>query len=77
MSHNVYKAIVDAVNSGKLKEPFGKEEFRSACPSFGEGTYRAFLHKHSKGNPGNASELFIRVSPGIFRCIRPFLYGLW
>ncbi len=76
MSHKVYKAIVSAVKAGRLKEPFGVKEFRAACPFFGEGTYNAFLHKHSKGNPAGTSELFERVSPGKFLCIRPFLYDL-
>ena len=76
MSHKVYKAIVDAVKSGKLIEPFGEKEFRSSCPSFGEGTYRAFLYKHVKGNPAGSSELFERASPGRFQCIRPFRYNL-
>ena len=74
--HAVYSAIVKAVNSGKLKEPFGNHEFRSACPGFGEGTYQAFLYKHRKGNPGGASELFELVSKGQFRLLRPFKYGL-
>jgi len=74
--HIVYSAIVDAVNSGQLKEPFGKKEFRSACKGLGEGTYQAFLYKHRKGNPGGNSELFELVSKGRFRLIHPLLYGL-
>jgi hypothetical protein len=75
--HAVYSAIVKAVKSGQLKEPFGNQEFRSNCPGFGEGTYRAFLHKHRKGNPGGNSELFELVSKGRFRLVRPFKYGLY
>jgi hypothetical protein len=74
--HKVYTAIVGAVKSNRLKEPYGSKEFRAACPGFGDGTYNAFLHKHRKGNPGGNSELFIRVDPGKFRVIRPFKYGL-
>ena len=74
--HKVYSAIVRAVKSGRLKEPFGSREFRSACPGFADGTYKVFLNKHRKGNPGGESELFVRVSPGKFRVIRPFKYGL-
>jgi len=74
--HKVYSAIVRAVNSHNLKEPFGSKEFRSACPSFADGTYKVFLSKHRKGNPGCDSELFIRVVPGKFRVIRPFKYGI-
>lgn len=76
MPHKVYSAIVAAVRSGLLPEPFGRDNFQRACRGFGPGTYRAFLDKHSAGNPGNASELFERVAPGQFRCIRPFLYKL-
>ncbi len=76
MSHKVYSCIVTAVKARKLGEPFTKDDFKNVCPRFAEGTYNAFLHKHATGNPGNASELFRRVSPGKFKCIRPFKYGL-
>ena len=73
--HKVYKAIVHAVMSGRLKEPFTKHDFRVACPQFKEGTYNAFLWKHRKGN-GKTSDLFEVVKPGQFRVLRPFKYGL-
>lgn len=76
MAHRVYEAIVTAVKMGALAEPFSKDAFRSACSGFGNGTYNAFLDKHAVGNPGENSELFERVSPGRFRCLRPFRYGL-
>ena len=76
MAHEVYQAIVNAVNSGVLVEPFSKSDFAVACPGFGAGTYNAFLDKHSLGNPGGNSELFERLSPGQFKCLRPFRYGL-
>ncbi len=76
MAHEGYEAIVGAVKSGKLVEPFSKSEFRDACPGFGHGTYNAFLDKHSVGNPGGNSELFERETPGRFCCLRPFKYGL-
>ena len=76
MAHKVYSAIVMAIRSDKLSEPFGEKEFRAACPSLGEGTYRAFLHKHTSGNTAGDTELFERVMPGRFRCIRPLRYGL-
>lgn len=74
--HKVYRAIVEAVKAGRLEEPFSKEKFRRACPSFGEGTYNAFLYKHRKGNPGGNSELFDLVLSGKFVVLRPFKYGL-
>jgi hypothetical protein len=75
-NHKVYSAIVQAVKSGQLKEPFGQDDFRYACPNLGEGTYQAFLYKHRKGNPGGASELFEIFAPGKFRLLRPFRYDL-
>lgn len=76
MAHMVYEAIVAAVKSGRLREPFSKEDFRGACPGLGGGTYNAFLWKHRQGNNGDTSELFSLVSPGRFQCLRPFRYGL-
>lgn len=76
MAHRVYESIVRSVRVGKLIEPFTNTDFRSACPSLGNGTYNAFLHKHAKDNPGGNSELFVRVSRGKFECIRPFKYGI-
>jgi hypothetical protein len=76
MAHRVYTAIVRAVRTGHLREPFSSADFAATCPGFGKGTYNAFLYKHSEGNQGDASVLFKRVAPGQFRCIRPFRYGL-
>lgn len=75
-AHKIYTAIVLAVKKGTLKEPFTQADFRRSCPGLGEGTYQAFLYKHRKDNPGGNSELFQLVSPGKFRLLRPFLYGL-
>lgn len=66
----VYKLIRDAIQNGKLREPFTSHDLRNACPGLGEGTYNAFLWKHRLGNPGNNSELFRKVSPGKFRLIK-------
>jgi predicted aspartyl protease len=64
----VVTAIDDALASGALREPFSKENFRVACPGFGQGTYNAFLWKHRKGN-GKTTELFELVGPNQFRRI--------
>jgi hypothetical protein len=61
-------------DQGRLREPFSSTDFLNACPD-GEGTYIAFLHKHALGNKGKNTELFVRVSPGKFECVRPFKYG--
>ena len=76
MPHRVYMGIVEAVREGRLKEPFTTEDFRKACPGLGAGTYRTFLYKHRLSNPGGNSEVFERVRRGMFRCLRPFKYGL-
>lgn len=76
MSHITYALIVRAIRNGNLKEPFSEFDFRRSCPNLPEGTYKAFLHKHTKDNPGKNSPLFIRVSPGQFKCLRPFKYDL-
>lgn len=75
-NHKVYSAIIQSVKSGKLKEPFGQDDFRRACPGFGEGTYKAFFYKHRKENPGGASELFEMITTGRFCLLRPFRYDL-
>ena len=75
MRHKVYEAIVKAITAGKVVEPFTRQDFEVCCPRLGNGTYNAFLHKHTKGNPGHNSELFERVAPGQFRSLRPFKYG--
>ncbi len=75
MGHRVYQSIVKQVRAGSLKEPFSEDNFRVACPGFRYGTYNAFLWKHTEGNR-KTSELFEKVAPGMFRCLRPFRYGL-
>jgi hypothetical protein len=76
MAHKVYTAIVNAVRSGKLKEPFSSGDFQAACPGFKSNTYKAFLSKHAVGNPSKTSELFVRVVRGRYKCVRPFKYGM-
>src|SRR5262245_13177122 len=73
--HDVYTALVDAVAKGSLKEPFSAADFRHACPGFGEGTYRAFLWKHSATDEKN-TRLLEKVAPGKFRLARPLRYGV-
>jgi hypothetical protein len=74
--HEVYRSIVGAVRAGTLGEPFTKEDFKNACPGLGDGTYNAFLDKHTKENPGGNSELFERVKPGEFILLKPIKYGI-
>jgi hypothetical protein len=74
MAHKVYGAIAKGIRSGRLKEPFSKKDFEKAV-GLGHGTYNVFLDKHSVDNPGGNTEL-LSESPGMFRCVRPFKYGL-
>jgi hypothetical protein len=71
--HTVYRALVEAVTGGKLQEPFGQADFRRVCPGFADGTYRAFLWKHSGGGSVPSESLLLeRIAPGRFRLARPF-----
>ncbi len=75
--HKVYRSLVEAVNDGRLSEPFGQADFRRACPGFADGTYRAFLWKHSGGGVSDSSQdtvLLERTAPGRFKLVRPFKY---
>ncbi|MEQ1870993.1 MAG: hypothetical protein ABL961_13325 [Vicinamibacterales bacterium] len=75
--HKVYRSLVEAVSDGRLEEPFGQAGFRRACPGFADGTYRAFLWKHSGAGgieTGASGETLLleRTSPGKFKLVRPF-----
>lgn len=74
--HTVYSRLVEAAKRSTIKEPFTVGDFQRACPGFGKGTYKAFLYKHRIGNTRQNSELFEWVSPGKFKFVKPFKYGL-
>ena len=76
MAHKTYGAIVRAVKARTIKEPFTAKDLRNGGLGIPHNTCGTFPHKHAVGNPGNNSELFERVAPGKFRCLRPFKYGL-
>jgi hypothetical protein len=61
--------IYSAVGDGRLKEPFGPDDVRRACPGWAVKTYTVFLSKHRVGNPGKTTELFERVAPGLYRTL--------
>ena len=63
----LYRAIFDAVHSGRLAEPFNAAMVRRACGASAHRTYEVFLPKHRVGNPGRYTELFIQVSRGRYR----------
>jgi hypothetical protein len=58
-----------AVLEGCLSEPFGAKDVKNAVPGYADKTYPVFLPKHRKGNPGGNTELFVRVSPGLYRLL--------
>lgn len=59
--------IYEAVQQGRLAEPFNAEAVRQACPGWASRTYRVFLSKHAVGNPSQNTERFRRVAPGLYR----------
>ncbi|MFZ0636169.1 MAG: hypothetical protein WA755_08455 [Candidatus Acidiferrales bacterium] len=70
MLSSVVSALDDAIEQGKLREPFSKEDFEAACPGFGRGTYNIFLTKHRRGNPDGDIAYFEKVDAERFRRIR-------
>ena len=75
---DVYKSIVKAVKSGKLKEPFSKEDIYKACKAddLKKSTCNSYPTKHLKGNEVKKKEFFEKVSPGKYKLLRPFKNGL-
>lgn len=69
-SGNFIKAIRRAVKTGTLKQPFRAADVKKAVPGFAKNTYHVFLPKHRSDNPDNQTELFERISPGLYRLIR-------
>ena len=63
------KQIYAASKEGKLPAIFGPKDVQSACPGWSNQTYGVFLAKHRVGNPGGETELFERVSPGLYRVL--------
>ena len=61
--------IYAAARDGRLKEPFGPDDVRLACPGRAPNSYTTFLAKHRVGNPGKNTELFERVSQGRYRTL--------
>jgi hypothetical protein len=61
--------IYSAVRSRRLKEPFGADDVKRACPGWAERTYTNFLSKHAVGNPSKTTELFERIGPGQYRTL--------
>ena len=58
--------IYQAVQVGRLSQPFNASMVRNACPGWADRTYNTFLGKHAGGN-GKESELFEKVSRGFYK----------
>ncbi len=61
--------IYAAVRDRRLKEPFGPDDVKRACPGWAERTYTNFLSKHAVGNPSKTTELFQRIGPVQYRTL--------
>ena len=62
----VAQRIVTAVQRGALSPHFKPQQISRAV-KISLDTARVFLDKHRIGNPGGFSELFVRVSRGVYR----------
>ncbi len=70
MRKSLVKCIIEAVEKGKLKEPFSEEDVMKACPGYAKPTYRSSLVHHRKGNPINQPEYFEINEKGKFTLIK-------
>jgi hypothetical protein len=66
---NFAAQIYSSVKNGRLKEPFGPDDVKRACPGWAQRTYNNFLSKHAVGNPSKTTELFQRIGPGRYRTL--------
>jgi hypothetical protein len=64
MERDTIRKIRDAVHRGLLGQRFTPGEVNKALRIHWAGT---FLPKHRVGNPGGYTELFVRVSAGVYR----------
>jgi hypothetical protein len=58
------RRIRGAVRSRELKKSFKPADVNAALPILWAGT---FFPKHSVGNPGGNTELFVRITRGLYR----------
>jgi hypothetical protein len=61
--------IYSAVEKQRLKEPFGPDDVKRACPGWAKRTYTNFMSKHAVGNPSKTTELFERIGRGRYRTL--------
>ena len=58
------RRIREAVVAGRLTQPFHAADVNAALKISFAGT---FLPKHCDGNPGGNTELFVKISRGLYR----------
>ena len=73
--HMVYQTITCAIDNSILKKCFRSRDIIEACPDLNHNTCRTFPSKHAEGN-GNTTELFVRMSRGLYTLKLPRKYGL-
>jgi len=75
MAKKVYCCIKNAIENGKLREPFNLDDVRSICKNkFEESTYSTFLNKHKVGNK-ETTELFNKDEENkTYTLLKPFVY---
>ena len=73
--HNVHQTITCVIDNSILKERFRGGNIIEACPELEHNTCRTFLSKHAEGK-GNTTELFVRVSRGLYTLKLLRKYGL-
>jgi hypothetical protein len=61
---NTIRLIREAVAAGRIPAQFTPSDVNDALGIDWAGT---FLPKHRVGNPGKNSELFVQVTPGLYR----------
>jgi hypothetical protein len=61
--------IRSAARRGDLPARFRPADVRAACPGWAEQTYRVFLPKHRRGNPGGYTAYFERNEDGTYSLI--------
>ena len=64
MERNTIRGIRNAIEGGKLVQPFRPADVNRAL---GIDYAGVFLPKHRLGNPGGFTELFVRIKRGLYR----------
>ena len=68
MTRRMIASLRQARHKGTLPIEFRASDARDACPRWA-ASWGTFLPKHCRGNPGNDSVHFVRVTRGLYRFI--------